>query len=179
MKNLVFIFLVTLLVTACVKNDGPTQQQITNEGLTPRSLTASTAIGEVVAGQAVLTVSTSSLITNLNQFLAAGGNANLAVDFVELVTQSNGELVLRGSSSSTNVSTTVLLTVSGGFIYEELDINGGGNTCSCSGCTSSGPSSYDECIANKTTTGCWCSACSQGKCTKTTTAGVGPSLTQS
>ena len=58
-------------------------------------------------------------------------------------------------------------SVDNGYVYEAM-IDGVGKTVTCSGCSSTGPSSAGECDVQGNKDGWYCTTCSTNDCKKTT-----------
>lgn len=175
MKNIILFFAFIISFTSCIKENKEGLIESSESETELRSTRhIGDALGKVIDGEYVLTVDLDDLISNWNRALTE--NSIPTIDHLELLVQDGGEVVLLGTSSSNGASSAIELTVDGDEIYELGTVGGGGLTCTCSGCTSTGPQSAKECIANAGKKTCWCSACDAKDCVKTTTTTSGTVL---
>ena len=138
-----------------IKNDS-------KDDITTRS--SKLVIGKVINGEYVITANHDTIKSQLTSFINSSGNSFGPVESIEIV-QYNDTYYLSGKGD--NHSTAVRLQLSND---EFIEVAGGGS-CTCSGCTSTGPESAHECIARTDVPGgCYCTDCTRGECKKTTSA---------
>lgn len=100
---------------------------------------------------------------------------NLSISDV-VIDFENGIYYLTAKDARSKIAARIQLIMDGGNLYERsygMLSAQTGESCTCTGCLSTGPGSADECCPKNGENGWYCTSCSNGECTKTVTAGDG------
>lgn len=124
-------------------------------------------IGQIQNGMPEFVVDTIELKNVWASTLSSISNLNLSFDKV-IFEQAGEKYFLVAFEFDPKAVSTILLEIDNGYIYEAC-INGGGNSCTCEGCESTGEDSLEECIPTFSGLACYCTDCSKGTCKKTVT----------
>lgn len=127
-----------------------------------------TVIAQVINGDTILANNISELVVSWEHFV--GDALDVTVKFDKILLQGDGShAFIVGVDIESNSTSKIELDFDNDFFYEMV-VSGGGKTCTCSGCTSTGTQSQLECQPTKGTFDWYCTDCSQGSCVKTVTA---------
>jgi hypothetical protein len=166
-SNYLILISVMILILSC-KNES---NIINDEKIDFRSqFHFSKVIGEIIDGNPVITADTNELKTKWSNFLLNSSDLTLIFDKISIVTINNS-LYLYAKDFGSGTS-AIPLYVEDNHIYEAIK-EGGGETYTCSGCTSTGPEAAGECELKGNDKGMYCTDCSEGKCIKTHSLDVG------
>ncbi len=109
--------------------------------------------------------------------------SEINVDFDDyFIEQNNSKYYIIAKDSTSNSTSAVELVLENGSFYERsfpgqtVTSPPLGETCTCSGCESTGPGTGKECQPRGDDGGWYCTDCSQGTCTKSVTFKVGGGL---
>jgi len=98
---------------------------------------------------------------------------NLSIDNV-IIDFEDGIYYLTAKDARSKVIARLRLLMDGGILYErsfgDITSSQHGNSCSCTGCLSTGPDHAGECSPKQNNGEWYCTDCSSGECTKTETA---------
>ena len=179
MKKSISIFMSTLLtitlLAGCQEKSTFSQDNNTNQVSTKTTPDHfDTIIGHVINGDFVLAANIDKKIADWEKAINDGSSLNLTFDNVSIEIN-DGKYFLTGVDESAHATSRIKLILSSGNFYEAkfnagtARSSGGGISCTCSGCTSTGSDSAGECSPKENEDGWYCTDCSQGNCTKTET----------
>ena len=138
-----------------------------------------TLIAQVVSGEYQFVNDIDDIISDWEDLINNGSSLNLDFDTVFIEVEDD-EYYLVGIDISSKASSKVCLVLDSGSFYEKSypDPSEGpstGTTCTCSGCTTTGPLSANDCIPKQNAVGWYCTECprGQGECVKTVTSTSG------
>lgn len=140
-----------------------------------------TKIAEKVNNKITLAPNISDIVSKWETII--NQDSNLLVNFESInVEIDNGKYYLVGVDKTHSAVSAVRLVLSNNVFYEKSypgmsQSSSSGESCTCSGCTSTGPDHSGECVAKQNDGGWYCTDCSQGTCTKSVTVIYGGILT--
>lgn len=185
MKNFIkflFVALLGIIMTNCQENNDVAFDQKTTSYVNESNLKDSephfeTIIAELARGDVAFTLDVSVIKTRLQNAVNNGSELNLSYDTVFINNEMDG-IFLVAKDISKKATTKVKLVLDGSTFYEKKYFDGTdglpvGQTCTCTGCTSTGPGSSGECEPKGGNEGWYCTDCSEGKCVKTVSYTIG------
>ena len=136
-----------------------------------------TKVADIINNQIVLVSNIDSLVANWENIVNHDPQLDLNFETVNIEVV-DGEYYLVGVDDNALAVSKIGLVLDNNVFYEKSypgptpSSPSLGWTCTCSGCTSTGPGSSGECSPKHDENGWYCTDCSQGTCTKSETAGT-------
>ena len=185
MKSMYKLVMITILgvltVISCQRTGDPNISPNNGSNTTMTKATPDhfdTIIAQVINEQIVFVSNIGGKISDWEDIVNNDQSLNISFDTYNIEVD-DGKYYLVGVDDSEHATTKIRMVLSSGNFYEmkypgESASAPQGTTCTCSGCTSTGPGSIGECEPKGSDlTGWYCTDCSEGTCTKSTTASTG------